>query len=144
MLSIQGCAYLKQWEAEGFCRHQLMLWSLFWDLYFPLDCGTGPRNKLCHRVCSMSVYNCAYSLTGKSLPTLDLPRGTRGLKLLLPQPCLYMAPAPAAYLLTSLCWLGHSSLQQITSVLCLSLVNILFSSVGIFFMCHLGCVFKTN
>lgn len=38
----------------------------------------GPRNKLCHRVCSMSVYNCAYNITGKSLPTLDLPRGTQG------------------------------------------------------------------
>lgn len=144
VLTIQGCAYLKYWEAKGLCIHQPMLWSLFWDLSFLLDCGTGLRNKLCHRVCLISVSNCAYSITWKNLPILDLPRGTQGPEAAASTAVFVYGTGPAACLLTSLCWLGRPSPQQITSVLCLSPVHILFSSVGTFFMCHLGCVFKTN
>lgn len=119
-----------------------VLWSLFWDLSFLLDCGTGPRNKLCHRVCLISVSNRACSITWKNLPILDLPRGTQGPEAAASTAVFVYGTGPAACLLTSLCWLGHPSPQQITSVLCLSPVHILFSSVGTFFHVSLGLCFQ--
>lgn len=119
-----------------------MLWSLSRIIFLkkyciPLGWGSGPGNKLCHRACLVSVYNCICSVTGNSFSTLDLPRGLQSLGLLLPQHVCIWHQTPATYLLPPHLPLLAGSLKPTADnfyFVSFTCEHIVYSSVGVFHM----------